>query len=157
MYTLYLPSFKNWIILYSFVMLAYCIIYFIYAHIDFFSSLFAAISDYRQSLHFQNLNEEKKNIQLQVHLLSPTDLVFEIWHLYWVYIHMWNAWDFIFSIMIKHCFAFPFRWPGVEEYMIFPYSILLLVMLYPSILVTRYIKISYVLMPPMPWFILEIE
>lgn len=28
--------------------------------------LLSAISDYRQSLRFQNLNEEKRNIQLEV-------------------------------------------------------------------------------------------
>ena len=34
--------------------------------LEFFLSLLLAISDYRQSVQFQNLNEEKQNIHLEV-------------------------------------------------------------------------------------------
>lgn len=41
-----------------------------------FSFLFLAVSDYRQSLQFQNLNEEKQNIQLEVCAITMWGCVF---------------------------------------------------------------------------------
>lgn len=35
-----------------------------------FIVIFAAVSDYKQSLQFQNLNEEKQNIQMEVHMVQ---------------------------------------------------------------------------------------
>lgn len=32
--------------------------------------IFAAVSDYKQSLQFQNLNEEKQNIQMEVSIMQ---------------------------------------------------------------------------------------
>jgi len=79
---------------------------------------------------------------------SPITNFLRLWNFLYihVHIHMWNPWDMIFRIMIRHCLDYNFRWSGVEEEVKFPYLILLLVMFFPSILVIRYIKIAYVLM-----------
>lgn len=89
--------------------------------------LFAAISDYRQSLQFQNLSEEKRNIHLEVCLCG---IVFDC------------GCQWLLSLYLKEHIC---RLLEVAEELMFQYMILWLEMLFLLTLVIRQVGFGFFL------------
>ena len=126
-----------------------------------------AISDYRQSLQFQSLNEEKRNIHLQVcfydFLWSPLSLSLSCYFSFWLFIWRYasigySKWQKNWGLYIWHnswwCCASQHRWSGTC------FVLVLIVACYSCVLnifLTWHSKSLHRFLPMEYWFLVTLS